>query len=495
MRTSVVRAVRPRHVIAALIYCLLALGAYLVHAAHLASTTTPARQRLKELLTAYNAGERSALLAFRDDHVSWRWEDAPAVDDVLQYWKRNGGFEELKTRNVSATILYSFLRSRDSDDVFIVDMTVERYPPHRVIAVTLDPGGSAASDYWPVRLSIDAAVADMRAHLAQRDRAGLFSGAMLFARGARVLIREAHGFANREARIPLTIATRFHVGAMTNMFTATAMLRLVQEGRLSTSQTVGEVLPELADRPCAKVTLGQLLANTGGTGMVRITPYMSQRDGLRNHLQFVREFALQPLLFRAGTRFAYSNYGFALLGAVIERATGRSYDDYVRDVVFRPAGMQETIPATRAEPRDGAATAYRRVPGSRRWVAAPHWQARLPTAVEGHASTIDDLFRFANALLSHSLLDERHTSLLLSPRTSIGAGQSYAYGFSTEPYGKSGQWAGHRDAGLELGLADMSGELMFDAATGYVIVTLSNFEAPAATHASRHLAARLPLRE
>jgi hypothetical protein len=323
MRTSVVRAVRPRHVIAALVYCLLALGAYLVHAAHLASTTTPARQRLKELLTAYNAGERSALLAFRDDHVSWRWEDAPAVDDVLQYWKRNGGFEELKTRNVSATILYSFLRSRDSDDVFIVDMTVERYPPHRVIAVTLDPGGSAASDYWPVRLSIDAAVAVMRAHLAQRDRAGLFSGAMLFARGARVLIREAHGFANREARIPLTVATRFHVGAMTNMFTATAMLRLVQEGRLSTSQTVGEVLPELADRPCAKVTLGQLLANTGGTGMVRITPYMSQRDGLRNHLQFVREFALQPLLFRAGTRFAYSNYGFALLGAVIERATGR----------------------------------------------------------------------------------------------------------------------------------------------------------------------------
>jgi CubicO group peptidase (beta-lactamase class C family) len=495
MRTLVVRAVRPRHVIAAIVYCLLALAAYLVHAAHVSSTTTPARQRFKELLTAYNSGERSALQAFRDEHVSWRWEDAPGVDDALQFWKRNGGFDELETRNVSASILYSFLHSRDSDDVFILDMTVERYPPHRVVAVTLDPAGAAGSDYRPRRLSIDAAVADMRAHLAQRERAGLFSGAMLFAQGSRVLLREAHGFANRAARIPNTPATRFHVGGMSNMFTATAILRLVQDGRLTTSQTVGAVLPELADRPYAKVTLGQLLSNTGGTGNVRVTPYMAQRDGLRSPLQFAREFALQPLLFRPGTRFAYSNYGFALLGAIIERASGRRYDDYVREVVFGPAGMQETIAAARAEPQYGAATAYSRVPGSRQWVAAPAWQARLPTAVEGHDSTIEDLFRFVTALLSHSLLDERHTSLLLSPRTSIGGEQSYAYGFFSEPYGKGVRWSGHREAGLEMGLADMSGELMFDAAAGYVIVALSNVGAPAATHASRHLAARLPLRE
>jgi CubicO group peptidase (beta-lactamase class C family) len=310
-----------------------------------------------------------------------------------------------------------------------------------------------------------------------------------------VLIREAHGFANREARIPNTIATRFHVGGMTNMFTATAVLRLVQDGRLRTSQTVGALLPELRDRPCARVTLEQLLSNSGGTGNVRVTPFMAQRDGLRSHLQFVREFAHQPLLFRPGTRLAYSNYGFALLGAVIERASGRSYDEYVHDVVFRPAGMQDTKPAARAEPANGAATAYRRLPGSREWVAAPAWTARLPTAVEGHDSTIEDLFRFATALLSHALLDERHTSLLLTPRSFGSGDQGYAYGFSSEPYGNGARWSGHRDARFEMGLADMSGELMFDPAAGYVIVALSNFEAPVATHATRHLAARLPVRE
>ena len=108
---------QPRHFIAAIVYGLLALGAYLVHAAHVASTTTPARQRFRELLAAYNSGERDALQAFRDEHVSWRWEDAPEVEDALRFWNRNGGFDELETRNVSDSILYSFLRSRESDEL------------------------------------------------------------------------------------------------------------------------------------------------------------------------------------------------------------------------------------------------------------------------------------------------------------------------------------------------------------------------------------------
>lgn len=491
----VIRSVQPRHFIAAIVFSLLALAAYLVHAANVASPATPARQRLKELLTAYNAGERPALQDFRDNHVSWRWSEAPDVEETLMFWNRNGGFDELETRNVSSSILFSLLRSRDSDELFILDMMVERYPPYRVVIATLDPAGPAGSNYWPRRLPIEEAVGDMRAHLAQRERAGLFSGAMLFSHGSRVLIHEAHGFANREARTPNTAATRFHLGAMTNMFTATAVLRLVQEGRLHTSDTVGALLPELMDRPYAKATLDQLLSNAGGTGNVQITPYLSQRDGLRNHLQFVREFARQPLLFRPGRRFAYSNYGFALLGAVIERASGRSYDDYVRDVVFRPAGMQETTPSARAEADGDAATAYRRPPGSREWVAVPAWQARLPTAVEGHDSTVGDLFRFATALLSRSLLDEKHTSLLLSPRISVGNGRRYAYGFVDERQPNGEQWSGHGEARFETGLADMSGELMIGAATGYVIVVLSNLEAPAATHAARHLAARLPVPE
>jgi CubicO group peptidase (beta-lactamase class C family) len=486
---------QPRHFIAAAVYALLALGACLVHLANVSSTDTPARARLKELLAAYNPGDGAALQAFRDEHVSWRWEDAPTVDDALAFWKQSGGFEELETRNVTESILYTFLRSRDSDDLFILDMSVERLPPHRVVGASLEPAGAAGSRYRPARLSLDDAVADMRAHLGQRERDGLFSGAMLFAAGPRVLIREAHGFADRSARTPLGASARFRIGGMTNMFTATAVLRLVQDGRLTTTATVGALLPELGDQPYARVTLDQLLSNCGGTGNVRLTPYMSQREGLRDHLQFVREFARQPLLFRPGRRFAYSNYGYALLGAVIERASNRSYDDYLREVVFDPAGMRETTPAFRSQAAGDVAVAYRRPPGSRAWVDAPAWQARLPTAVEGHESTVDDLFRFATALLSHRLLDAKHTSLLLEPRVLVRDPRRYAFGFLSEAQSGGSRWSGHADAGLDTGLADMSGELMFDPARGYVIVALSNFEAPAAEQAAQHLAARLPLRD
>ena len=92
-------------------------------------------------------------------------------------------------------------------------------------------------------------------------------------------------------------------------------------------------------------------------------------------------------------------------------------------------------------------------------------------------------------------LDQKHTALLLSPKISIGNGQRYAYGFIDEQQPNGGRWSGHGEARFEMGLTDMSGELMIDAAAGYVIVVLSNFEAPAATHAARHLAARLPVPE
>ena len=90
------------------------------------------------------------------------------------------------------------------------------------------------------------------------------------------------------------------------------------------------------------------------------------------------------------------------------------------------------------------------------------------------------------------LLDERHTALLLSPRMTIGADQGYAFGFLAAADSNGLHWTGHREARFEMDLADMSGELKFDAATGYVIVALSNYEAPVAEHAARHLAARLP---
>jgi D-alanyl-D-alanine carboxypeptidase len=233
--------------------------------------------------------------------------------------------------------------------------------------------------------------------LAAEDR---FSGVILLARGDSPVLARAWGLADRDRRIPNTVDTRFNIGSINKIFTAAAIHQLASEGRLSLDDTLGAHLAEYPD-PTARsqITIRHLLAHRSGIGgNIFRAPDGGTRDDLRTTGDFLALFAGEPLRFPPGSSSEYSNAGYVILGAIVERVSGGSYYDFVQDRLFRPLGMADTGHLHRAALPEGTAVGYTR--GAPEGGALVSNHDHLPgrgSSAGGGYSTAADLLRFALA--------------------------------------------------------------------------------------------------
>lgn len=350
------------------------------------------------------------------------------------------------------------------------------------------PGGITGPGPGNAAAARDSAfVAALRAQLAAETGAGRFSGAVLVTRDGRTLYEGAHGFADRERGVPNTAQTQFRAGSMYKMVTAVATLQLVQAGTLRLDVPLGTYLPDYPNAQLASsVTPHHLLTHTGGTGDIFGPLFNAHRLELRTTGDYLRLYGTRGLQFAPGTQHVYSNYGFILLGALIERLSGKSYGDHVAEHVLAPAGMTSTGTAPEDSLVPGRAVGYTRqlVPGS--LVSNAPTLPYRGTSAGGGYSTVGDFARFAVAVRDRRLLDSAHTALLYTGKVPVGTGFQYAYGFVDRVAGGR-RWVGHGG-----GAAGMSGELVFEPNGGYVVVVLSNFDPPAATQVLNFILDRLP---
>ena len=220
---------------------------------------------------------------------------------------------------------------------------------------------SSAVDLVLHRMSEADAVAALAEHAEQRARADQFAGAVLVARHGKVLLEHAWGLADRESGTANTPTTRFRIGSMNKTFTAVATLQLVEAGKLALDDTIGKHLPDYPNKDVAsKVTVRHLLTHTGGTGDIFGPEFDQHRLTLREHRDYIQLYGSRGLTHEPGTRFEYSNYGYVLLGALIEKVSGESYYDFVRDNIFRPAGMTSTDSLPESEDVPDRAVGYMR---------------------------------------------------------------------------------------------------------------------------------------
>jgi CubicO group peptidase (beta-lactamase class C family) len=267
------------------------------------------------------------------------------------------------------------------------------------------------------------------------------------------------------------------------MFTATAIMQLVQAGKIKLDDPLGKFLTDYPNKDVAsKVTIHHLLTHTGGTGDIFGPEFESHRLQLRTLDDYIKLYGSRGLAFEPGTKWDYSNYGFILLGAIVEKVSGQSYYDYVRDHIFTPAGMTRTG----SEPEDVAvpdrAIGYMMDGES----SKPNTET-LPyrgTSAGGGYTTVEDLLRFANALTQHKLLNEHYTDLMTTAKPETGD-RHYAYGFEDDVVG------GVRSFGHSGGAPGMNGDLRIFPQTGYVVVALANMDR-GAQRASSWISARLP---
>ncbi len=385
--------------------------------------------------------------------------DERAVPIRLQ----SGGYDLVRIDNVSATPITAVLKDRLFGNDTSTTWTFSADTPLRITNIRTTPARETA-DAEPVARLDDAALGDfIRAAMERAD----YSGAVLVARDGKEVFAAAHGFADHEQNIANTLDTRFRVGSMNKMMTATAILQLVQAGKVRLDAPVGDYLKDYPNQDFARtVTVHHLLTHTGGAGDVFGPKFNENRLRLKTLADYVALYGDRAPEFTPGDRYRYSNYGFVLLGRIIEEVSGQNYPAYLDDHVFAPAGM------TRSgfEPEDvaveGRAMGY--VPEGAGWGTNASFLPYSGTSAGGGYSTVRDLLAFANALTSHKLLDAGHTRLLTTSKTASG----YAYGFGDTSTPEIRQY-GHNG-----GAPGMNGDLCIIGDGKAVVVALSNVSPP-----------------
>ena len=193
--------------------------------------------------------------------------------------------------------------------------------------------------------SINVAVVDQLIDvITELGTTGRFAGAVLIAKDGAPVYMDAHGLARRSPDVPNQSDTKFNLGSMDKMFTAVAILQLVEQGRLSLEGRINDYLPDYYNQEAArKVTIHHLLVHSSGMGdCFEGDFFTTPKDQLKTLEGYLPLFVDDPLQFEPGTQFAYSNEGYIVLGLILEKVTGQSYWDYVRENVHHPSGMAHT---------------------------------------------------------------------------------------------------------------------------------------------------------
>jgi D-alanyl-D-alanine carboxypeptidase len=337
------------------------------------------------------------------------------------------------------------------------------------------------------REHLDSLLSGLRTKLAEESAAGRFSGTVLVARDDTLLFAEACGMADRRREIPNRLSTRFRIGSINKVFTAVAVCQLVQAGVVNVAEPLATYVPDYPNQDlAAAATVHHLLTHTAGTGNIFVPEYEVRRDEIRTVADYVSLLGHRDAEFAPGSRFEYSNFGYVLLGAVIENVTGQSYYDYVDQHVYAPAGMTRAgaLPEDTAAP-DLAIGYTNEVTGSE--VNTSVLPYRGSPAGGGYA-TAEDLWRFATALTGQRLLDARRTELLTTGQTEAGwGGTCVAYGFFERTI------YGIHAIGAAGGFPGMSADLVIYPDLGYVIAALANMDPDIAIEVSMFINNRLPI--
>jgi len=315
-----------------------------------------------------------------------------------------------------------------------------------------------------------AGVAALVGNLIETDQ---FSGVVLIADGDRVVWEAAGGLADRDAGVANSMDTRFNLGSLNKMFTAVAVLQLMEEDLLTLEGTVVEYLPDYPNREVAEqVTVEQLLTHTSGLGDVFTEEFNADPHTYRATEDYLPLFADEPLQFTPGERFAYSNAGYVVLGLIIERLSGLSYADYVATEIFEPAGMLSAGMFDVEEEAADMAVGYttQDIRGYETGVLQAN-TSMMPGrgfAAGGGYATAGDLLRFRNALVAHRLLSSASVDLLLTGRVEVREHVRYAFGFLDRIQ------AGQRVVGHTGGAPGIRAFFNVYLESGYTVVVLSN---------------------
>jgi CubicO group peptidase (beta-lactamase class C family) len=267
-------------------------------------------------------------------------------------------------------------------------------------------------------------------YLSKLTKARLFSGSVLIARNGKVLLRQGYGEADREKHLVNTAQTKFRLGSMTKQFTAMAILILQAQGKLNIHD---RICTYLANCPTSwqAITIHQLLTHTSGIpDFTRFPEFLTTQGSPSSPAQTIARFKDKPLDFQPGKKWSYDNSGYVVLGAIIEQASGKTYEAFLRENIFVPLRM---VDSGYDHNNGDLAVGYR----DQTSVPADFIDMTIPYAAGGLYSTVEDFYRWDQALYTDKLIPKNLRDMLFTPFAPTsdhngGLGYGYGWGISEE---------------------------------------------------------------
>lgn len=258
---------------------------------------------------------------------------------------------------------------------------------------------------------------------------GQFNGSILVSQHGKPIYQNGFGLANMEWEIPNAANTKHRLGSITKQFTAMLILQLAEQGKLKLDVPITTYIPDYPKANGEQITVHHLLTHTSGIPNYTAFPNFF-KDICRNYYSpadFVKLFWEMPLEFKPGEKFAYSNSGYFLLGYIIEKVSGKTYETCLQENIFTPLHMNDTGFDHSERITKNRAAAYEK--NGSGFNIAPYIDMNLPYAAGSMYSTVDDLYLWDQALYTDRLISDQSRELMFGNHIAARGGY-YAYGWS-----------------------------------------------------------------
>jgi len=282
----------------------------------------------------------------------------------------------------------------------------------------------------PQAAATDAEIASRAdAYMSALSASGRFNGTVLLSRSGRVVLEKGYGMANFEWDVPNTPSTKFRLGSITKQFTSMAIMQLEERGLLKVHDPIGKYLTDYPKPVADRVTIHHLLTHSSGipsyTGLSDYGPRMATKATIA---EMIGRFKDLPLEFEPGSSYKYDNSGYFLLGAIIEKVSGKAYDVFLHDNIFVPLGMHDTGYDRSNVVLKNRASGYTRGPGGLE--NAAYLDMGQPYAAGSLYSTVDDLLIWDQALYTEKLVKAASLDQVFHPWIAAGPQGQYGYGWT-----------------------------------------------------------------
>ncbi len=349
---------------------------------------------------------------------------------------------------------------------------------------TDDPHEKKFADLFPKPLGEKDMITAIRNYVEKRAGENRFSGVVLVAKDDRVLFHRAYGLSNLEAKIKNTLETKYHLASVGKMFTAASIAQLVKAGKLSFEDTVGKILPDFPNETIKKITIHQLLTHSAGMGTFFESPGIERGKVYPNSTAEIAVYKDERLFFAPGARWRYSNAGFSLLGAIIERVSGKTYAEYVHENIFRPLGMSSKSNGEIAGKSPLVSILYTQSPddplGIEPYRAVGGMIDQIGTGFGGGYSNSEDLFKFARAYRTGKLLGAEMTEILATGKVTEDERNQSRWGYGIKERIINGEIVRGHSGG---GRTDV--QMLWNS--GYTVIVQTNKTPPPVTVVSNEI--------